>query len=194
MKITHVHPRAGAPWCKDQTPIGNGCTEADIWEEIREATMRDDVVVFIDTHQYAWEEFFEELTKERFDLEAVMYLTLPPRKKLLHIPAHGPISYGLQRASDGKKFVTEEPATPATTKEIEVQRYLDFSTKQHALHIAQQVSGKSLVVIWEPDVEAGDLDHLRELKNVDVVIFHRVSEKCGVVVAGRVEKRAGCRR
>jgi hypothetical protein len=189
MKITHIHPRAGAPWGKDQTRVGNGDTEGDVWDEIRDVTMRDEGVLFIETHQFAEEEFFEELEKGRFDREQVMVLSLDPIKKTIHLPARGPIKSELVRASDGKTVETHEvPEHAATTKQIVVERYLDFSNVLYARHIASKVNGSiGLVVIWEPDVEGGDLDHLPELKNVDVVIFHRVSEKCGVVVEGDVD-------
>jgi len=189
MKITHVYPRAGAPWCKDQTPIGNGDLEADVWEEIRDVTMRDEGVLFVETHQYAQEEFLEELEKGRFDRSQVQLLSLAPTEKTIHIPAHGPTKSELVRAKDGKVIGTHEvPAQPATTKRIVVERYLHFGDIRHARHIASKVTGSiSLVVVWEPYVEAGDLDYLHELKNVDAVIFHRVSDKFGVVIEGDVD-------
>ena len=201
MKITHVYPSAGAPlgewdrtikphgWKENtQTPIGNGDTEADVWEEIRGCTMRDGGILFIDTHQYAQEEFFEELDKGQYDRELVNILFLDPLKKTIHVPAHGRMGSKLVRIGNGKVVATHwEPESPATTKEIEVKRYLDFSTKKHARHITSKVGNDSIVVIWEPDVEAGDLDYLHELQNVDVVIFHRISDKFGVVVEGDVD-------
>jgi hypothetical protein len=186
MKITHVYPQAGAPWCKDQKPIGNGDTEADVWEDIRQTTLNDEGVLFIETHEDATDEFSEEMEKGRFDLSFVKFLSLDPVEKTIHIPAQAPIGSKLVRASDGN--VTTLPAQQATTKEIVVQRYLDFSTIRNARHIASKVTGSiSLVVVWEPYVEAGDLDYLHELPNVDVVIFHRLSERFGVVVEGDVD-------
>lgn len=90
MKITHVYPQAGAPLDREQTPVGNGDTEREVWEEIRTATMRDEGVLFIETHQFAQEDFLEELRKGQFDRELVKVLSLDPLKKTIHIPARGP--------------------------------------------------------------------------------------------------------
>jgi hypothetical protein len=79
MKITHIHPRAGVPW--EQTNLGGPLTEIEVWEEIREATMRDEGVLFPETHQYAADDFLEELEKGRFDREQVMLLSLDPIKR-----------------------------------------------------------------------------------------------------------------
>lgn len=190
MKITHVYPQAGAPFDRQQTAVSNGDTERDVWEEIRQHTIANEPVLFIETHQYAEEEFFEELDKGQFDRELVHLLSLDPLKKLIHVPARGPIKHELIRASDGKVIGQREvPAQPATTKEIVVVRYLNLNTPTHAHFIAKKTKecAARVVVIWEPYVEAGDLDYLRELKNVDVVIFHQVSGKCGVVVEGDVD-------
>jgi AAA domain len=189
MKITHVHPRAGAPWCEDQTPFGGPLTEVEVWKEIRTATMRDEGVLFPETHQFAAAEFMEELEKGRFDRELVKFLSLDPIEKTIHIPARGPIKSELVRASDGKVVGTHEvPEQPATTKKITVERYLDFSNTRNANLIAASANGTIRhVVIWEPLVDGGDLDYLHELKNVNVVVFHQVSEKCGVVVEGDVD-------
>jgi hypothetical protein len=186
LKITNIYPQAGVP---GQTPIGG--SEAEAWEEVRDATMRDEGVLFVETHQYATDDFLEEMEKGRFDRELVKILSLAPLTKTIHIPSQGPIAYEPWRNGHGKQIggVIEVPAKPASTKEIEVERYLDFSTKKHARHIASQVTGSiSTVVIWEPDVEASDLDYLSELSSdVHVVIFHRLSEKVGVVVEGDVD-------
>jgi hypothetical protein len=187
MKITNVYRQAGAPFDREQTPIGNGDREQEVWEECRAATMRDEGVLFIDTHQYAQEDFFEELDKGEYDRELVKILSLAPLTKTIHVPESGPKTYESLRNGNGKLVgaVIEVPAHPATTKEIEVKRYLDFCTKKHARHIASKVGSNSIVVIWEPYVEAGDLDYLSELPNdTHVVIFHRVCEKVGVVVEG----------
>jgi AAA domain len=182
MKITHVYPR----WDKDQQPVGGTLTDVEVWEEIRGLTVRDGGVLFVETHQYAKEEFLEGLEKGRFDRSQVHVLSLDPIKKAIHIPAQGPIESKLVRASDGKVIGTHQVhAQPATVKEIVVERYLDFSTIKHARFIASKVT--NLVVIWEPYVEAGDLDYVHELKDADVVIFHRPSEKWGVVVDGDVD-------
>lgn len=190
MKITHVYPRMASPR-KDQTPIGNGDTENDVWEEIRQATLNDEAVLFPETHQYAVDEFREEMEKGRFDLSLIKFLTLEPLEKTIHIPAQEPRGSKLVRASDDKIVSERRPeAQPATTKEIVVERYCDFSTKKHARSIASKVTENNigLVVIWEPYVEAGDLDYLKELpSDVHVVIFHRSSEKYGVVVEGDVD-------
>jgi hypothetical protein len=189
MKITHVYPQAGAPLDREQTPVGNGDTEREVWEEIRTATMRDEGVLFIETHQFAQEDFLEELKKGQFDCELVKVLSLDPLKKTIHIPARGPMGSKLVSVDGGKVVATHwEPETPATTKDIVVERYLDFSTKKHARHIASKVSNNSIVVIWEPYVDAGDLDYLSELPaDVHVVIFHQVCENVGVVVDGDVD-------
>lgn len=186
--ITHVHRQFAGPW-ETQTPIGNGNTENDVWEEIRQATLNDEAVLFPETHQYAEEEFRDELEKDYFDLSLVKFLTLDPLTKTIHIPAQARGSR-LVRASDNKVVAENKPqATPATTKEIVVERYCNFSTKQNARMIASRVTDLiRMVVIWEPYVEAGDLDHLSELpSDVHVVIFHRLSEKCGVVIEGDPE-------
>lgn len=81
MKITHVYPRVRAPFDREQTPIGSGVTEQDVWEEIRTTTLRDGGVLFIDTHQYAQEEFFEELDNNQYDGELVQFLSLDPLKR-----------------------------------------------------------------------------------------------------------------
>src|SRR5450755_122682 len=190
MKITHVHPQAGAPWCKDQTPIGGDLTEVDVWEEIRKATLRDEGVLFPVTYQDAFDDFREELEKGRFDLSLVKVLSLDPLTKTIHIPAKGPRGSKLVRLDDGKVVGTHwEPEHPATTKEIEVQRFLNLSTSKHARFISSKLTDIiSTVVIWEPSVEAGDLDYLHELKaDVQVLIFHQVSEKYGVMVEGDVD-------
>lgn len=193
MKITHVYPQVDTPpWCKDQTPIGNGDSEVDVWEEIRGTTMQDGVVLFIETHQYAWEEFLEMLEKDPFDRELVKSLSLDPLKKIVHIPAHGPMGSKLVVGKVGERKIVAthwEPETPATTKEIVVERYLNLSTAKYTHFVAKKAKEceARVVVIWEPSIEAGDLDYLHELKNVDVVIFHQVSEKVGVVVEGDVD-------
>jgi hypothetical protein len=205
MKITHIYPRTAVhlgEWDRTvvphvwkeqrQTPIGNGDTEADVWEEIRTATMRDEGVLFVETHQYAIDDFVEEMEKGRFDRDLVRLLSLEPLKKTIHIPAEGPITYEPLRDGNGEKFgaLIEVPAKPATTKEIEFKRYLDFYNKKNARLVASEVKKNniSIVVIWEPDIEAGDLDYISELPtDVHVVIFHRLSEKVGVVVEGDVD-------
>lgn len=202
MKITHVHPRLAVPW-KGQTLIGGDLTDADVLDDIRDATMRDEGVLFPETHQYAFDDFIEELEKGRFDRSLIKVLSIDPTTKTIHIPANGPIEsklvkYKVVEIEKGRKYLQDpngtvmlthqEPATPATTKEIVVERYLDFSNVRHARHIASKVTGSiRLVVIWEPDVEAGDLDYLCELRDVDVVIFHRPSDKYGVLVEGDVD-------
>jgi hypothetical protein len=189
MKITNIYPQAGIP---GQTPVGDGDTIEDVFDEIRSATF-DGVVVVPETHQYAIEDFRELLDKGRYFTENVQFLSFPVVKQMVHVPAQGPWEWKLVRASDGKMEGQEHvPAKPATTKEIEVERYLDFATKQHALHIASKLPPSTqMVVIWEPYVEAGDLDAFKHFRDrcpdVDVVIFHRVSDKCGVVVEGSAE-------
>lgn len=201
MKITHIYPQAGSPFCKDQTPIGNGDTEVEVWEEIRTLTMRDGGVLFVETHQYATDDFLEELRKGQHDSDLVTILSLTPITKKIHVPESGPYERKLVRAnveqvgmnafrrtSDTVVAVELVPAKPATTKEIVVDRYLDCSTKKNARFIASKVATNSLVVFWEPDVEGGDLDYLSELPtDLHVVIFHRVSEKVGVEVEGDVD-------
>jgi len=189
MKITNIYSRAGIP---GQTPVGDGDTIEDVFDEIRSATF-DGVVVVPETHQYAIDDFRELLDKDSYFTENVQFLTFPVVKQKVHVPAQGPWEWKLVRASDGKVEGHEHvPAKPATTKEIEVERYPDFATKQHALHIASKLPPSTqMVVIWEPYVEAGDLDAFKHFQDrcpdVDVVIFHRVSEKCGVVVESGAE-------
>jgi len=196
MKITNIYRSSPAPilhtgepmW--KQIPVGDGSTADDVFEDLRDATLRDESVLFPETHQFAIEDFRAELGKGRFDCSRVKFLRLEPSKKTIHIPARGPVKCELVRASDDKVVGSREvPDTPATTKEIVVERYCDFSTKQHARFIASKVTGSiKLVVIWEPYVEAGDLDYLSELpSDVHVVIFHCLSDKCGVVVEGDPE-------
>src|ERR1700733_11956055 len=188
-KITHVHPQAAEPWCRNQAPIGNGNTEADVWNELRYATLRDEEVLIPVTYQGAKDEVLAELERDEFDRSRVNFLILEPIKKTIQIPpAHNEIRGSkLVRISDDV-VVGEHQEKPATTKTITVDRYFDTSKVKHVRHIASKV-GKEVttVVLFEPDVEAGDLDHLKELKNVDVVIFHRLSEKCGVVFEGEVD-------
>jgi hypothetical protein len=206
MKITNIYTEAGVP---GQTPIGG--SEAEVWEELRDATMRDECVLLVETHQHAEEEFNEVMEKGEFDRELVEVLSLEPSKKTIHIPAQesyeskwrtfegGPLERELLQAHalnpqqpiklSGKVKITTTivPATPATTKEIEVKRYLDFSSKKNARHVASEVKKNhiNIVVIWEPYVENGDLDHISALPgDTHVVIFHQVCEKVGVVVEG----------
>ncbi|HEX6822683.1 MAG TPA: AAA family ATPase [Candidatus Sulfotelmatobacter sp.] len=190
MKITNIYPRAGIP--VGQTVVGNGDTIEDVFHEIRSATFDGEVVV-PETHQFAIEEFHELLDQDRYAKDNVKFLRFPPIKQTVHVPAQGPYEWQLVRASDGKvEGQRHVPAQPATTKEITNQWYLDFATKQHALHIASKLpQSTQIVVIWEPYVEAGDLDYLPEFQkrwpDVDVVIFHRVCDKVGVVVEGDEE-------
>jgi hypothetical protein len=203
MKITHVYPHIGIRlgewdrttvppvWKEDkQTFIGNGDTVADVFQAIRYTTLHDEGVLFVEAHQYATDDFLEELEKGQFDRSFVTFLSLDPVKKTIHVPESGPYKSELVRASDGKVIYTQEvPGTPATTKETIAERYHDFSTLRHARDIASKATGSTTtVVIWEPDVEGGDLDHLSELPNdMHVVIFHRFSDHYGVVVEGDVD-------
>jgi hypothetical protein len=190
MTITHVHPRTGAPW-EEQTPIGNGLTEIEVWNDIRLRTLMDEDVLFVETHQYAKDEMIEQLEIGQFDRSRVQILSLDPVTKTIHIPSRTDhMRHELVRASDGKVLgVLDVPEQPATTKEIVVERYLNFGTVQNARHIAKKAKEchAKLVVVWEPHVEAGDLDYLSEVKDADVVIFHLPSEKYGVVVEGEVD-------
>lgn len=195
MKITHAHPRAGSPWCKDQTPIGNGDTEADVLDDIRSTTLSEDPagsVLVIKTHQDA-EEFQEELEKGEFDPSRVIWLSLDPVEKHIHIPPSPDRQYVLRRASDGKTFMTDVPAKPAGTKKVMAERYVHVGNSQMVRLISKKVRETEalMLVIYEPDVEGGDLDCLPQLQaacpDLHVVIFHRVSEKCGVVVEGGEE-------
>jgi hypothetical protein len=186
MRVTNIYPRAGIP---GQIPVGDGTTIEEVFDDIRQATF-DGVVVVPETHQYTIEEFIELLDEGRYVKDNVQFFSFPLIKQQVHVPACGPREWKLVRASDGKVVgQSQEAAQPATTKEIEVERYVDFSTKQHALHIASKLpkSTKTLF-IWEPYVEAGDLDALPEFQkqcpDVHVVIFHRVCDKVGVVVKG----------
>src|SRR5579859_7886919 len=192
MTIINIHPQAGVP---GQLRVGDGTTIEEVFDDIRQATF-DGVVVVPETHQYAIEEFHELLDEGRYIKDNVRFLLFPPLKQQVHVPACGPREWKLVRASDGK-VVGQEAASaqPATTKEIERKRYADFSTKQHARYIASQLpQSTKIVVIWEPCVEAGDLDCLSELKDVQVVIYHRLSEKYGVVIEGEGagDWRASC--
>lgn len=186
MKITNIYPKAGMP---GQTQVGNGDTIEDVLEEIRLATF-DGVVVVPETHQYTIEEFHELLDQDRYVASNVQFLSMTPIKQTVHVPAQGPYEWKLVRASDGKPVAQEQvPAQEATTKEIETKRYCDFATKQHALHLASKLPKSTvLVVIWEPYVEAGDLNELAEFQkrcpDVHVVIYHRLGDRVGVVVEG----------
>jgi hypothetical protein len=86
MKITNIYSRAGIP---GQTPVGDGDTIEDVFDEIRSATF-DGVVVVPETHQYAIDDFRELLDKDSYFTENVQFLTFPVVKQKVHVPAQGP--------------------------------------------------------------------------------------------------------
>jgi hypothetical protein len=188
MKTIQIHPQAGAPWCKDQQFIGFDLTEDAVFEDLRDATLRDGGVLVPETNHCTFEEFREEFEKGRFDRSLVKFLSLDPITKTIHIPARGPIKSQLVRASDGKVVGTHElPEQPATTKEIVVDRYFDCGNTKNAKLIAARVTEDTKwVVFWEPDFYVGQLDCLPELKkacpHVNILIVHQPSDKLGVVV------------
>lgn len=184
MRIINIYLQAGIP---GQVPVGDGTTIEEVFDDIRRATS-DGVVVVLETHATAIEEFHVLLDQGRYVADNVQFLSLPTIKQTEYVPAQGPYTWkGLRNAKTGKcEGTVSEPAQPATTKEIESKHYVDFSTKQHARLIASKLpKSTEIVVIWEPYVEAGDLDHLSELpQHIEVVIFHRVCGKYGVVIEG----------
>src|ERR1700722_8860812 len=188
MKTIQIYPQAGFPWCQEQSLVGFDLTEDAVFEELRDATLRDEGVLIPETHQDAFEAFREELEKGRFDRSLVKFLSLDPSKKTIHIPARGAIESKLVRASDDRVVsVHQVPEQPATTKEIVVNRYFDCSNTKNAKLIAAKITEDTkYVVFWEPNVDAGDLDCLPELQkarpHLSVVIVHQLSVKVGVVV------------
>jgi hypothetical protein len=197
MKITNVYLKAGVP---NQQLVGDGTTTIeDVLDDIRGATF-DGVVVLPETHQYAIEQFHELLDKDSYDKESVQLIPCLIHKHKVHVPERGPYSgqpvrcVGADRMVNGKRVkgngavyaVEIVPATPATTKEIDVRQYHSFRNAARARYIASKLPKHTrVVVVWEPFVEAGDLDFISELpEHVELVIFHPISDKVGVVVEG----------
>ena len=134
-----------------------------------------------------------------------------PVERNIHIPAQPARQNVLTNLGTGEKQITEIPPQPAGTKKFKVERYLHLGNSQNVqlivaalresttvkalLKSIEEPEGNqppiSMLVIWEPDGEAGDLDGLPELQKqcpqLHVVIFHRVSEKYEVLKA-EVEK------
>lgn len=182
--VTHIYPRAGVP---DQTPIESKMSVDDAFDDIRRATF-DGVVVMFETHQYAIQDFLELINQGSYDVGNLQILRMEgTTKRKVHIPARGPYEWKAIRASDdevvGQKQVA---AQEATTKEVEVEKYVSFADRRQARTIASQLpKSAQMVVVWEPNVEAGDLDYLNELpSDVPVVIYHMVGDKWGVSVTG----------
>jgi hypothetical protein len=190
VKKTHVYPRLPDPVAKElfgapQQHVGDDDIN-EVWDDLRSATLMGDAVLFPETHQYAEDEFFTEMEKARFDRALVKVLSLDPVTKTIHIPEQGPYrSQFVKHCSLGgdhkahecneRVFGVKEVAeTPATAKEIVVERFLNCGELRDARLIASHLTGNiHVVVIWEPCEEAGDLDYLSELPDdVHVVIFH----------------------
>jgi hypothetical protein len=181
MKITHVYPQAGVPttgeWDRTTTPpvwvdttqtfIGNGDTEADVWEEMRFTTLRDylNKVVVIETHQFAFEDVREQMNKDAYDPSNVF-------------------EFGY---TDSEKTIR----TPAGEKKIKARRFAHLGDVWQVEGIVEKAKDANVLVVYEPYVEAGDLDCLPELQkrcpHLHVVIFHQVCDKIGVVVEGDVD-------
>jgi hypothetical protein len=164
MKITHVYPQAGVP---GQTPIGNGDTEAGVWDDIRFITLRDydNKVVVIETHQFAFDDVREELDKDAYDPSKLLEFSYADVEKNIH--------------------------TPKGVKKLKERRFANLSDAWQVDGGVGATKDANAVVVYEPYEEAGHLDCLPELQRLcprlHVVIFHQVSEKVGVVVEGDID-------
>jgi hypothetical protein len=78
MKITHIYPKAGL---SGQTPVGDGTTIQEVFDDIRGATF-DGVVVVPETHQFTIEGFLELLNEGRYVKGNVQFLILQGRPYL----------------------------------------------------------------------------------------------------------------
>lgn len=215
MKITHVWPHVSI--LQEQERVGGDDTEKDVLEEVRRITLRDGAVLLLESHQYALEMFREELVKDRVDLSRVQVLSAVTKKKKIHTPAQKEhwgqdlVSVAELRQLPGMKYRRRRlyPAKPAASETIERKTFWKLDNAQTVQVVTSAVREsngvKSLVkfleepeeneapikalVIWEPYVEAGDLDCLPELQkacpNLDVYIFHSLDEtKWGVEYEG----------
>jgi hypothetical protein len=88
------------------------------------------------------------------------------------------------------RTITHHPAREASTKTVEVKLRTHLGNKKAVRSLARilKQSNVSLLVIFEPDEEGGDLDCLRDLQaecpNLDIVIFHEWCWQYGVEVIG----------
>lgn len=155
MKITNIYPRQLGV---EQTKIGDGTTPSEVWSDLRNSTLMNERVLFIETHEYACEEFLKVLRKGIFNTNAVDVLRAREITNKIHIP------------TQGERNQTEKD-------------YFSFRTQRTAKFIARQAHNAHTIVVWEPYVEAGDLDYIKELRSdVRVVVLHLPYYQYGVVV------------
>jgi hypothetical protein len=190
-KLTHVYRKLPG---KEQTPIGGSV--GLVWGEICWATLDPDGgnVLLVPCHQFALDDFKEGLNRGRYNESRLHTLASESFKQTVHVPAHkGFWKEGLRPAScDDPRWIGYESefAMPAgaTKKTVEEEVWPHLRTKRWAQRIEKSVneSVASLLVIWEPDGD--DLDYLPELHkrcpDLDIVIFHRASERWGVEIIG----------